>query len=294
MNLLFSLNENYVPPLKVLLFSIFTNNPDEIFSIYLMHTDISDDTLEEIRQLIEEMGHNFHPIQCADVLSASDETKISRYYSVEMYYWLFAPFLLPDTVDRILYLDPDIVCINPVRPYYEQTFGKNLFVASNHQYLTKWLHPINKLRLNAEDSESYFNSGVVLMDLDTIRRESSLKEIVETIEDSNLLMWLPDQDVFNRLYAGKIKEADWRRYNLGPRMFDQLNFFFPEKYSKAWAENEVVFIHYHGKKKPWKERGNYEYSLGAYYYANEAQLKEFEEEQENRLKERGMERDGTL
>lgn len=263
-----------------------------------MHKDIQEKEMNEIRYFLEEKGHQFFPISCANMLSEEDEAKISRYYSIEMYYWLFAPFLLPEEVDRILYLDPDIVCMNPVNDFYEQSFGRHLFVASSHQYLTKWLQPINKLRLNTDETESYFNSGVVLMDLEALRKKSSMETTVETIEDSNVLMWLPDQDVFNRLYSGKIKEADWRLYNLGPRIFDQMNYFFPDKYHKKWVEESVVFIHYYGKKKPWNERERYDFSIGAYYFEMETNMKLdrqlYEEKKAIQLRERGMERDGTI
>ena len=36
-----------------------------------------------------------------------------------MYYRLLAPHLLPGQVDRVLYLDPDILVINPIRPLWD-------------------------------------------------------------------------------------------------------------------------------------------------------------------------------
>lgn len=272
MNLLFSLDETYVPPMKVLLFSIFQQHQEETFAVYLLHGNMREETLEDLRVFIEEKGHSFHPIECKDVLTKGKEVKISLHYTVDMYYWLFAPFLLPEEVDRVLYLDADTICVNSMKEFYEQSFGSHLFAASSHQYVTKFLQPLNKLRLNTIDLKSYYNSGVVLMDLASIRKESTRTQIVEAIQDANPLMWLPDQDVFNQLYTGKIKETDWRYYNLGPKIFESMNFIFPNTYNEQWVEQKVVFIHYYGKKKPWTDREAYDYKLGRFYFEWEKAL----------------------
>ena len=47
MNILVSCDENYLNPLKTMLFSLFESN-DTNFEIYLIHKDIRDEKIEEI------------------------------------------------------------------------------------------------------------------------------------------------------------------------------------------------------------------------------------------------------
>ena len=84
-------------------------------------------------------------------------------YPQEIYYRLAAPLLLPPELDRILYLDADIVVINPLGPLYRSDFEGNLFMACTHtrELLTR----ANSHRLGLEEPVPYINTGVILMEL---------------------------------------------------------------------------------------------------------------------------------
>lgn len=267
MNVLVTCNENYLPPLKTMLWSLFKSNRGEQFTIYFMHNDMAESSLKDLESFIKRTGQKFYPIDCSDLFE--EETIVNRYYSIEMYYRLLAPFVLPDEVDRILYLDPDIISLNPVSDFYHQDFKGNLFVATTHDYLTKWIQPINNIRLNTLESKGYFNTGILLMNLPAIRLSKTKEDIFSGIELNKNRLLLPDQDVFNYLYWDSILEADWRIYNLDPRYYSKANVIFPKDYNLEWVEKEVVFIHYCGKQKPWNKKEEYKYKLGHYYDQNE-------------------------
>jgi len=237
-----------------------------------MHQDIPQSKLKSVHQFITENGHTFCPIDCKDLFT--EEMFVNRYYSIEMYYRLLAPFVLPAELDRILYLDPDIVNLRSFSTFYEQDFEGNLFVATTHDYATKWIQPINNIRLGTLASEVYFNTGVILMDLSLIRKTRNQEEIFTAIKANKNRLVLPDQDIFNHLYWKDIKEADWQIYNLDARFYTQLNRVFPWKFSIEWVEQKVVFIHYCGKHKPWIEREDYRHKLGEYYHYFEDTLRQ--------------------
>lgn len=269
-NLLFSLDENYVYPLKVLIQSIVDNHPNDRFRMYLLHSGISDQTLTNLQTFIEEAGeHELIAIYSKDFFKSSDKVAITRYYALEMYLWMFAPYILPDEVDRVLYLDPDIVNVGDIKPFYYKSFDGYSFIATNYKYKTKWVQPFNNLRLRNFESDDYFNSGVVLMNLEKLRRVGDPERLVEAIRENKAVLILPDQDIFNMLYVNDIKEEDWRIYNMNPKVYEKLKVLFPNKYNIHMIENEVVFIHYSGKHKPWNERDKYKYTLGEYYFKAE-------------------------
>lgn len=265
MNLIFSLNAQYIDPMTVLLTSFFEAHPEEHISVYLLYGEMPEEKLAVVQSLIDMYGHRFFPLSIIDHVPANLEWPISRYYSAEMYYWLFAPFLLPEDVDRALYLDADIVCMNEVKEWYDEPFEDFLFKAMSHTYVTKWLQPFNKLRLETYGSEGYFNAGVVLMNIQGIRQASSIEAILEAIEQNKNRLILPDQDVFNILYATRIQETDWRYYNLPVNIYEVMAKVFPNQYNSTWVENQVKFIHYMGRNKPWIDADTYPYQLGTYY-----------------------------
>ncbi len=68
-------------------------------------------------QLCRAHHSQLHPLEVPDGLFT--DAPVVRYYSRAMYYRLLAAELLPRELDRVLYLDPDILVIRPVRPLYE-------------------------------------------------------------------------------------------------------------------------------------------------------------------------------
>ncbi|GER66286.1 glycosyl transferase family 8 [Weizmannia acidilactici] len=260
MNILVTLNENYLSPLKVLLNSLFQNNEKEAFSIYLLHSSIPEEKLSPLDTYIQDKGHHFFPIRVDP--NMFKDAPVLRHYTSEMYYRLAAHLFLPEHVERILYLDPDIVCINPIAPFYYTDFEGHFFIASEHEHSAKKARLINKLRLRTPNAKGYFNTGVLLMNMALIRQHVKMEEIYEFIEENKLKLILPDQDVFNALFWNKIKPVESCRYNYDARFFE-LSKYFSKKHDLNWIKNYTIFIHYCGKDKPWHP--NYKYTLGTFY-----------------------------
>lgn len=126
--LLVSLDQNYIPQLEVLLASVYWNNPGDSMEVYLLHSGIPAPALEPVGRLCERMGYGFYPVPVEDALFA--RAPIMKQYPKEMYYRLLAARLLPPQLDKILYLDPDILVINPLRPLWEMSLEGRLFAAA--------------------------------------------------------------------------------------------------------------------------------------------------------------------
>ena len=80
-----------------------------------------------------------------------------------MYYRLLACKFLPSDLDKVLYLDPDIIVINELRSLYELDLSGYLFAAAYHKRIP--IKEINRIRLKAYEMDEYYNSGVLLMNL---------------------------------------------------------------------------------------------------------------------------------
>ena len=173
MNILVTLDCNYLAPLRVLLVSMFINNPGESFDLYLISDDLTKEQLEDIDALCEKHASRLHLIPVSQDCFCDAPT--TRYYSKAMYYRLLAADLLPDSLDKILYLDPDMLVINPLRPLYDTPLENHLYGACIHEGLMNLSKPVNQLRLSTYESEGYFNSGMLLMNLPAIRREVNEK-----------------------------------------------------------------------------------------------------------------------
>src|SRR5699024_11135959 len=110
------------------------------------------------------------------------DAPISDRYPKEMYYRLFAAQYLPQELDRILYLDPDLVVINSLRSLYEIDFGDNLFAAASH-IESRTFKNFNRRRLHLSEQARYINSGVMMMNLSLLRTQQDPQQIYQFIEE---------------------------------------------------------------------------------------------------------------
>ena len=220
MELLVSLDQNYLPQLRVMLTSLTCNDPGVHCRVWLLHSGIPQPKLDKLAQGLEGLGHRLEPVLVDQSLFGS--APVTDRYPQEMYYRLLAAQLLPDTLDRVLYLDPDILVINPVRALYDTDLEGDLMAAATHTGLLAGItDPVNRLRLENYEAEAYYNSGVLVMDLSAMRREVRPGDIFDYAREHADILLLPDQDVLNGLYGGQILGVDDSLWNYDARRFDR-------------------------------------------------------------------------
>ena len=174
-----------------------------------------------------------------------------RYYSRAMYYRLLAAQLLPAGVDRVLYLDPDILVINALRPLYDTDLEGKLMAASIHRGLTDLSSRVNRLRLDTPEAEGYFNSGVLVMDLAAMRRRMDPAEIFAYARDHADTLILPDQDILNGLYGSELYPVEESLWNYDARRFDRYQLASQGEMDMDWVMDHTAVLHFCGKRKPW-------------------------------------------
>lgn len=262
MNILVTINNGYVKQLNILLNSIQYSNLNEKFDIYVLYKDSENIKREEVENGLDLERFFLHFIK----INKEEVDNLPSYekrYPVEIYFRIFATQYLPQNIDRILYLDADIVVINELKELYEMDFEGNYFIAATH--IKKVLHRFNEIRLNLKEDEPYINTGVLLMNLKELRKIDVKGQVIEFIENNKNKLMLPDQDIISSVYGSKIKLVDELKYNLGDRILNLYNLNNPkDKITLKWICKNTVIIHYYGRNKPEKEK--YVGKLGCFYY----------------------------
>lgn len=258
-NLLFTLDNRYLPQLQVLLTSVHINNPDEKFNIYLIHKELSDENIRLISDQCGKYGYAFFPVRANASLFSS--APVSNQYPQEMYYRMLAAHLLPANVEKIIYLDPDILVINPLRPLWETDLNGCLFAAAAHSGKTELVHSVNRVRLKTQ--HDYYNSGVLLMDLAAERREIVPEQLFQYAKEHAAELLLPDQDMLNALFGNQILPLDDVIWNYDARDYKGYYFVSNGKFDLDWVISHTVILHFCGKAKPWKK--GYLYRFGLLY-----------------------------
>lgn len=258
-NLLFCVNHKMLGLMSACLKSLLRSGGYGYYDVFVLHSDLEESIQRAMERDFQERV-TFHFLQVPEELFA-DFPETAR-YPRQIYYRLAAPLLLPRELDRILYLDVDVVVINSLRPFYEVDFESSYFVGCTHtrEFLTK----LNQARLQSDKAVAYINTGVLLMNLNVLRQVIRLEEISAYVREHEKALILPDQDILTALYGDKIKLVDSLRYNLSDRVLNFYNGSHPkEKRDVNWVRRNTAIIHYCGRNKPWNE--GYTGTLGVFY-----------------------------
>ena len=152
MNVLVTLDKNYIPYLNVMITSLLNHNKDSYFYIYLLHSSIEEEDVTVTRSILETKGELI--MINAEDINLEGAPTTSR-YPKEIYYRIFAAKYLPDTIDRILYLDPDIIVNGSLKKLYDLPLENYFFAAASHT--GAFLRKFNEIRLDMEDEALYIN-----------------------------------------------------------------------------------------------------------------------------------------
>lgn len=248
MELLVTVDKNYIPPLQVMLTSLYMNNPGEDVELHLLHSKLQEKELEPLEKQCGRLGYKFFPVKIED--SWFSQAPVTKQYPREMYYRLLAPCLLPQKLHRILYLDPDILVINSLKPLWETDMKGRLFAAAAHTGKTNLANNINQVRLGT--THKYFNSGVLLINLDQGRKEILPEEIFRYAGEHAKELLLPDQDILNAVFGSRTLELDDYLWNYDARNYSTYLLRSGGVCDMDWVMGNTGILHFCGKTKPWQ------------------------------------------
>lgn len=202
MNLAFSVTDNYIDYMAVTLLSALKQTSSQM-DVYILTSYLS----EYSRMKIEKLQSIYPNVTChiieVDVdIFAKLPLNREHIQSFETYFRLAFPTLLPETVDKLLYLDCDLLIQNDLQALWETDFS-GYYMAGVPEPYSQDAHHYRR-SIGMMDTTHYVNAGVLLIDLQKMREDNiqqMLFECAEAIKDKILLQ---DQDIINVALEGKI------------------------------------------------------------------------------------------
>jgi len=248
--LAFSIDENYEMPFRVLWHSLLTTHsiPDGTPVFFLHNSAMDVPTIERIRSLVLESGHQPTFIDAEKSLPASLPLKETDHVSSATFYRLYSASLLPDDIDTVIHLDLDVVAARSALELFSIDLESPI-AAVDHA------RPEEAKRVFGDHLGTYFQAGILLIDLVQWRLanvEERFREILERERD-RIRWW--DQDVLNIAFA-----SNWQRLPIWLNACSNVRTLI----SPSELENSAVFIHYDGHRKPWARYSPHRYS--EYWY----------------------------
>lgn len=235
----FAVDDVYSPFLAVTLQSLTENaSKNYYYSIKILYTNMQEENKKKLAKYesenvkIEFVDLNYYIQKIQDKLYTRD------YYTNTTYFRLFIPSLYPQ-YDKAIYLDGDIVVLGDISELYNINMGDNLIAAAPDDVIqnTKVFQEYAEKVVGVADYRNYFNAGVLLMNLDELRKfefQDKFLYLLETVKFSVA----QDQDYLNRLCKGRTKiiSIAWDRMPMP---------------TEKIKEEEIKLIHYNLAYKPW-------------------------------------------
>lgn len=252
-NLCFICDDNYAMPTAVAITSLKLHRDTKIlYEIYIIQNGLS--SVNE-KRLLSLATTNFH-ITFIDGekyanYSEVDGIRSAKHVSTSALYKFNLPDIFP-TLDRILYLDGDLLIRDSLASLYFMELGDNYAAACPDMGAEFFIKPYN-LRLNT-DLEYYFNSGVLLLNLKQLRIDDLTKKLFDyRLNGKNDFM---DQDAFNVCFQGKVAWIDFM-YNFTITSYEKFDseticyYYNLPSMTKNEMYSAAKIVHLCSMRKPW-------------------------------------------
>ncbi len=259
MHVLFTADENYAIRIPTVLKSLHLNHPERVFHIHLICDSLSMQLSDQLNSYCVKLGFSFFMYSVPKDLFS--EAPVTKHYSKAMYYRMLAAEILPEVLDQILYLDPDVLVINSLEPLWNLDMADSLFAAASHAESDGLVSNVNRIRLDTVSA--YYNTGVLLIRLDRCREAVHPEDIFGFIKENEHKLLLPDQDVFNALYGKRTLLIPDEIWNYDARKYSQYLVRSGGEMDERWVIQNTAILHFCGKGKPWHTR--YRYRFGQLY-----------------------------
>ena len=228
-------DENLVKHIGTLLYSV-DENTSSFVDAYIIYDNLSEKSLKKLTSLNDILSTvTVHMIKVLD----KQQEKLSKIslentgLPVTSCYRFILPDLLP-SLDRIIYLDVDTLVLSDLTELWRTDLEGN-FIGATKDALS--YSDMNASQRFIFEKEMYFNSGVLLIDLNLFRECKISNKLIDFAINTVSYCRYGDQDILNYYFSGTLKLLDviW---NCGREFMDGI-------------EDKIKIVHFYGLEKPW-------------------------------------------
>jgi len=251
-NISFVTDNNYFKHMHVAIESVITNTSCDHLHFFIINMGISDDNIKMLQERYKNRNNvNFHFITVDKTYFS--KYKIKTHVSSAAYAKIYMAELL-HTIDTVIYLDCDLVVNSDISELWGQ-FDRSYAL----QAVWNPFYNYDNEYLGISDNRKTFNSGVMLLNLDYIRKVDATSELIHFVENNHNKTRLHDQAAFNAVFKDRWKELDCS-WNC------QVSMLLNDRRRLDLSRNEYLrlfknskIVHFTSNSKPWQFRNHHPY-----------------------------------
>ncbi|QIR37807.1 glycosyltransferase family 8 protein [Tolypothrix sp. PCC 7910] len=245
-------DDKYSMPVAVMACSAVANLPsNRKLLLFVIDGGIKENNKQKILNSVDSSRCHIKWLQPSDILL--EKMKLSGHISLAAYYRILIPELLSSEFQKVIYLDCDLVLNQNLEQLWQNDIEDKYLLAVQEiktPYVSAAL--LNYDKLGIPPDWKYFNSGVLLINLEKWRKDNISTKIIQYVEQNKEYIRFHDQDGLNAVLAGQWGELD-PRWNQTPFIYEYSsweNSPFNESTFNNVLNNPWI-IHFASSFKPW-------------------------------------------
>ncbi|MCR5234647.1 MAG: glycosyltransferase family 8 protein [Lachnospiraceae bacterium] len=212
MDILYQFNEKYAPYAGVSMTSLFENSKaSDGIRIWILGEGLSEDSINRFEELGNRNEAVIRYINAESIIEKIRNAGMPSYrgaYSANIR--LFVSEIFPEDVNRVVYLDSDTIVQSDISALFNEDLeGCTIGMVYDS------LGEEHKADIGLSGDEGYYNSGVILFDMQAWRERGYTERIIEHVTKIRAQYPSPDQDLLNVVCRGDIHTLPVK-YNLQP------------------------------------------------------------------------------
>ena len=236
-------NANYAQHATVCIVSLLENNKDYFFGITIVATTPLGVAAEKLQQSVS--AYKNCDVRIIELNTSALELPVrAQHYTIDTYSRLWVAEFFAETVDKILYLDSDMIVVGAIDPLWNMDLGEQVLAAVTIPGSTRCSV------YGIPEDFGYFQSGVLLIDLAKWRKDRIFEQLLAWIEKNGALIQDADQDVLNACLYNRRLPLDYIWNVIVPFYFDYHPLGISEV-ERGLVRRDARIIHFNGPSKPW-------------------------------------------
>ena len=263
-------DNNFVQHCCVAMISILKNNKDVTF--FVLTEGLFSSNKAIMQDLVKQNCGKINILEVpSEVVNKFPMPKnAADHISIATYYRLFVELLLPKDIEKVIYMDCDIVVRSSIANLWSEDIS-DYALGAIYQH-NEWAFSGNSFgRLGFPEKYGYFNAGVLLINLKYWRENNITKDFFDYIRANSQNIRSHDQDVLNAVLFDKTKpmSCNWNMLSIffaDNKTFAKYTFPYSLYENIAAYRKEPAVIHYVSRPKPWEFGCMHRFVKDYYYY----------------------------
>lgn len=225
----YGIDNNYARCMATSIASFCINNPNQQFTFHIMADGLSVKTKEKIEQLAKYYKINIYVYEINTNFLSTLPTKI--YLTTATYFRFLLPLILKD-IEKVYYVDADIICLQNARNIFEASLNDNIIGAVSD---LPWMNKKRNKALNLVN-HVYFNAGMLVIDIKKWNKFNTFEKVLQVIQENPHKFRYLDQDALNLVLKGYIQYFD--------TIYNCIDI-------NSVNKQDIVLLHFAANPKPW-------------------------------------------